>query len=344
MPTALITGITGQDGSYLAELLLAKGYEVHGIMRRGSSFTTGRIEHIYDQLTLHYGDMLDGVSLRRCLTKSRPDEVYNLACQSHVMTSFDQPVYSAESIAIGTLNLLEAIRDYRDQTGIDVKFYQASSSEMFGSTPPPQNENSPFRPRSPYACAKVHAYWAVVNCREAYGLKAWNGILFNHESPRRGPTFVTQKIAQAVVRIAAGTQTELRLGNLDAKRDWGYAPDYVQAMWAMLQTDTPDDYVIATGDSVSVQQFADKAFTHAGLESSDYIVTDCRYMRPTEVSALQGDASKAYKAFGWAPVVRWQELCEIMIDAAVPGQIGLRDGHETGNSRGSLSQGHIGSR
>lgn len=316
MPTVLITGITGQDGSYLAELLLAKGYEVHGIMRRCSSFTTGRIDHIYDQLTLHYGDMLDGVSLRRCLTKSRPDEVYNLACQSHVKTSFDQPVYSAESIAIGTLNLLEAIRDYRDQTGIDVKFYQASSSEMFGSSPPPQDETTAFRPRSPYACAKVHAYWAVVNYREAYGLKAWNGILFNHESPRRGLTFVTQKIAQAVVRIAAGKQTELRLGNLDAKRDWGYAPDYVQGMWAMLQTDTPDDYVLATGDSVSVRMFADRAFDYRDLLAVDYIVKDCRYMRPTEVQALQGDASKAYKAFGWAPVVRWAELCEAMVDAA----------------------------
>ncbi|KKM94162.1 hypothetical protein LCGC14_1201060 [marine sediment metagenome] len=332
MPTALITGITGQDGSYLAELLLAKGYEVHGIMRRCSSFTTGRIDHIYDQLTLYYGDMLDGVSLRRCLTKSRPDEVYNLACQSHVKTSFDQPVYSAESIAIGTINLLEAIRDYRDQTGIDVRFYQASSSEMFGSSPPPQNEDTPFRPRSPYACAKVHAHWAVVNYREAYGLKAWNGILFNHESPRRGPTFVTQKIAQAVVRIVAGKQTELRLGNLDAKRDWGYAPDYVQGMWAMLQTDTPDDYVLATGDSVSVQQFADKAFAYVDLKSADYIVTDCRYMRPTEVHALQGDANKAYKAFGWAPVVRWAELCEAMIDAAAPGQIGLNDGQRTSNT------------
>ncbi len=325
MPTALITGITGQDGSYLAELLLAKGYEVHGIMRRGSSFTTGRIEHIYDQLTLHYGDMLDGVSLRRCLTKSRPDEVYNLACQSHVMTSFDQPVYSAESIAIGTLNLLEAIRDYRDQTGIDVRFYQASSSEMFGSSPPPQNEDTPFRPRSPYACAKVHAYWAVVNYREAYGLKAWNGILFNHESPRRGLTFVTQKIVHAAVavnkvyaRIDKEAWPTLYLGNVDARRDWGYAPDYVQGMWAMLQTDTPDDYVLATGDSVSVQQFADKAFACVGLVATDHIKIDCRYMRPTEVHGLQGDSSKAYDAFGWAALVRWEELCEIMIVDALP--------------------------
>ena len=318
MKTALITGITGQDGSYLAELLLGKGYIVHGVIRRASSFNTQRIDHVYDNpsLHLHYGDMLDAASLRSILTKSQPDEVYNLAAQSHVRTSFDVPVYSVEVAAIGTLNLLEAIRDYRDQIGHNVRFYQASSSEMYGNAPEsPQNEDTPFRPCSPYACAKVYAYWQVVNYREAYDLHASNGILFNHESPRRGETFVTRKITRAATRIKLGLQEKLYLGNMKARRDWGFAGDYVEAMWLMLQQNAPDDYVIATGETNRVQLFAEIAFGVAGIASTPYIEIDERYLRPTEVDSLCGDASKAKKVFGWEPKVLMPELCQMMVDS-----------------------------
>jgi GDPmannose 4,6-dehydratase len=310
MKTALITGITG------------KGYVVHGVIRRSSSFNTGRIDHLYRdrhekgvKLHLHYGDMLDGVSLRRILTKAAPDEVYNLAAQSHVRTSFDQPIYTAETIAIGSLQLLEAIRDYRDQTHNDVRLYQASSSEMFGSSAPPQNEDTPFRPRSPYACAKVQAFWQTVNYREAYGLFACNGILFNHESPRRGETFVTRKITRAATRIKMGLQNWLFLGNLAAKRDWGYAPEYVQAIWLMLQQDKPDDFVIATGKMHPVGHFANLAFSRMGLKPGDYIRHDARYERPTEVDELRGDATKAKQVLDWEPKTTIDGLCWLMIDA-----------------------------
>jgi GDPmannose 4,6-dehydratase len=322
MKTALISGITGQDGSYLAELLLEKGYTVHGVIRRSSSFNTGRIDHLYRdrhekgvKLHLHYGDMLDGVSLRRILTVAAPDEVYNLACQSHVRTSFDQPIYTAETVAIGCLQLLEAIRDYRNASGKDVRLYQASSSEMFGSSPPPQNELTPFRPRSPYACAKVQAYWQTVNYREAYGLFACNGILFNHESPRRGETFVTRKITRAATRIKVGLQNRLFLGNLAAQRDWGFAGEYVKAMWLMLQQDQPDDFVIATGAMHSVGDFAVKAFSVLDLDSREYIRVDERYFRPTEVDELRGDASKARQVLDWEATTTMPGLCEMMVGA-----------------------------
>jgi GDPmannose 4,6-dehydratase len=323
MTVALITGITGQDGSYLAELLLAKGYTVHGVIRRSSSFNTARIDHLYvdrhddraGKFHLHYGDLLDGVSLRRILTKAAPDEVYNLAAQSHVRTSFDQPIYTAETVSIGCLQLLEAIRDYRDQTHTDVRFYQASSSEMFGSSAPPQNEDTPFRPRSPYACAKVQAFWQTVNYREAYGLFACNGILFNHESPRRGETFVTRKITRAATRIKVGLQNALFLGNMGAQRDWGFAGEYVEAMWLMLQQDKPDDFVIATGATHSVGDFAVKAFSAMDLDARDYIKHDSRYERPTEVDCLCGDATKARKVLKWEPATTMPGLCEMMIDA-----------------------------
>jgi len=317
MKTALITGITGQDGSYLAELLLDKGYIVHGIIRRASSFNTQRIDHIYSDtsLHLHYGDMLDAASLRTVLTKSQPDEVYNLAAQSHVRTSFDQPVYSVEVAAVGTLNLLEAIRDYRDATGHNVRFYQACSSEMYGNAAEsPQNEDTPFRPCSPYACAKVYAYWQVINYRHAYDLHVSNGILFNHESPRRGETFVTRKITRAATRIKLGLQDRLCLGNMRAKRDWGFAGDYVDAMWSMLQHNAADDYVIATGSSITVQEFADRAFGQLGLTANQYCEIDERYLRPTEVEALCGDANKAKKILGWEPKVSFDELVKIMVE------------------------------
>ena len=322
MRTALITGITGQDGSYLAELLLDKGYTVHGVIRRSSSFNTGRIDHLYRdrheqgvQLHLHYGDMLDGVSLRRILTKTAPDEVYNLAAQSHVRTSFDQPIYTVDTVAMGSLRLLEAIRDYRDQTHKDVRLYQASSSEMFGSSAPPQNEDTPFRPQSPYACAKVQAYWQTVNYREGYGLFACNGILFNHESPRRGETFVTRKITRAATRIKVGLQKRLFLGNMAAQRDWGYAPEYVDAMWMMLQQDTPDDFVIATGETHTVCRFAKQAFDILNLDGTAYIKHDPRYERPTETDFLCGDASKAKRVLGWEAKTTMPGLCSVMIDA-----------------------------
>lgn len=314
---ALITGITGQDGSYLAELLLDKGYEVHGLIRRSSSFNTGRIDHLYRdphdknaRLFLHHGDLLDGSSLRRVLTAVGPDEVYNLAAQSHVRVSFDQPVYTVETGAIGTLMLLEAIRDTR----VPARFYQASSSEMFGSSPPPQSESTPFRPRSPYACGKVFSYWQVVNYREAYGLFACNGILFNHESPRRGETFVTRKITRAATRIKEGLQSKLYLGNLEARRDWGFAGDYVEAMWRMLQHDAPDDFVIATGETHSVAEFAEAVFRRVGLDWKQFVEIDDRYRRPTEVDALQGDASKARRVLGWRPRVGFTDLVRMMTD------------------------------
>ncbi|MFF5337231.1 GDP-mannose 4,6-dehydratase [Streptomyces sp. NPDC013181] len=318
--TALITGVTGQDGSYLSELLLRKGYTVHGLIRRSSSFNTERIDHIYQgpeqedrSFVLHHADLSDGVALVNLLRDIRPDEVYNLGAQSHVRVSFDAPLYTGDVTGLGTVRLLEAVR----ASGIDTRIYQASSSEMFGASPPPQNELTPFHPRSPYSVAKVYAYWAAVNYREAYGMFAVNGILFNHESPRRGETFVTRKITRAVARIQAGLQSRLHLGNLDAVRDWGYAPEYVDAMWRMLQCDTPDDYVVATGEGVSVRQFLEYAFRHAGLDWRDHVRYDAKYERPSEVDALIGDASKAGELLGWKPAVRARELARIMVDADV---------------------------
>ena len=316
---ALITGITGQDGSYLAEFLLEKGYEVSGIIRRSSSFNTDRIEDIYRdphdpevRLKLYYGDLSDSGSLRRILTEVEPDEVYNLGAQSHVRVSFDHPEYTVDVNALGCLRLLEAIRD----TNRNVRFYQASSSEMFGKVAEaPQNEKTPFRPRSPYACSKVFAFHQTVNYREAYGFFACNGILFNHESPRRGETFVTRKITRAATRIKLGLQDTLYLGNLDAERDWGYAGNFVEAMWLMLQQDEPEDYVIATGETHSVHEFLDEAFTCLDLDWRDYVKTDPRYLRPSEVDVLLGDASKAREKLGWQPKVRFKELVRMMVEA-----------------------------
>ncbi|MFE4213673.1 GDP-mannose 4,6-dehydratase [Streptomyces sp. NPDC056844] len=318
--TALITGVTGQDGSYLAELLLEKGYTVHGLIRRSSSFNTERIDHIYQgpeeanrSFVLHHADLSDGVALVNLLRDVRPDEVYNLGAQSHVRVSFDAPLYTGDVTGLGTVRLLEAIRASR----IETRVYQASSSEMFGASPPPQNESTPFHPRSPYSVAKVYSYWATVNYREAYGMFATNGILFNHESPRRGETFVTRKITRGVARIKAGLQDRLHLGNLDAVRDWGYAPEYVEAMWRMLQCDTPDDYVVATGEGVSVRQFLEYAFEHAGLDWAEHVRYDPKYERPSEVDALIGDASKAEELLGWKPEVKSRELARIMVDADI---------------------------
>lgn len=313
MNRALITGITGQDGSYLAELLLAKGYEVHGIIRRSSTFSTGRIEHIYDRLHLHYGDVTDGSSLCRLVRTIHPDEVYNLAAQSHVRVSFDQPSYTANATGLGTLALLEAVRDVAPEARV----YQASSSEQFGNEPAPQSEATAFRPRSPYACAKVFAHHIAVNYRESYGLHVSCGILFNHESPRRGETFVTRKIAQAVARITAGKQDRVALGNLDARRDWGFAGDYVGAMWLMLQQERPDDYVIATGETHSVREFLDVACDRVGLDPKAIVEHDPRYDRPAEVDCLLGDASKAKAALGWSPRVGFVDLVHMMVDAEV---------------------------
>jgi GDPmannose 4,6-dehydratase len=317
--TALITGITGQDGSYLAEFLLAKGYVVHGIVRRSSSFNTERIEHLYrdphdpeTRLFLHYGDLVDGTGLREILTRVQPDELYNLGAQSHVRVSFDQPVYTVQADALGTMNLLEAIRD----TGKPVRFYQASSSEMYGKVvETPQTEKTPFYPRSPYACAKVYSYWQAVNYREAYGVYACNGILFNHESPRRGETFVTRKITRAATRIKEGLQQKLYLGNLEAKRDWGFAGDYVEAMWLMLQQDKPDDYVIATGETHSVREFLDEVFGLLDLDWKQHVDIDPRYFRPAEVDLLLGDATKARNVLGWKPRVTFRELARLMTQA-----------------------------
>jgi GDPmannose 4,6-dehydratase len=316
---ALITGITGQDGSYLAELLLAKGYEVHGIIRRSSSFNTQRIDHLYAdphkegaRMFLHYGDLSDGIGLREILTRTQPDEIYNLGAQSHVKVSFDQPVYTTQVDAVGTLRLLEAIRD----SGLQSRFYQASSSEMFGKVlEVPQTEKTPFYPRSPYGCAKVFSYWQTVNYRESYGMFCCNGILFNHESPRRGETFVTRKITRAATRIKEGLQEKLFLGNLDAKRDWGFAGDYVEAMWLMLQQEKPDDYVVATGETHSIREFLDAAFGIVGLDWKKHVEIDPRYYRPAEVDLLLGDSSKAAKNLGWQPKVSFERLAEMMIAA-----------------------------
>ncbi len=318
MKKALITGITGQDGSYLAELLLGKGYEVYGIIRRSSSFHTGRIDHLYKDpheqpaLKLIYGDLTDGSDLATVVNEIRPDEVYNLGAQSHVRVSFDMPIYTADVDALGTLRLLEAIRTIKNHP----HFYQASSSEMFGKVvESPQTEKTPFYPRSPYGCAKVYGYWQTVNYREAYDLFACNGIMFNHESPRRGETFVTRKITRAATRIKLGLQKDLYLGNVDAKRDWGFAGDYVEAMWLMLQQDAPDDYVIATGETHSVREFLAEVFGHLDLDWSEYVKKDPKYFRPTEVDFLLGDPGKAKKELGWQPKVTFKELAQMMTDA-----------------------------
>jgi GDPmannose 4,6-dehydratase len=315
---ALITGITGQDGSHLAELLLDKGYEVHGMIRRASNFNTGRIDHLYQdpheedtRLFLHYGDMGDGSQVARIIRTMEPDEIYNLAAQSHVAVSFQQPEYTADVDGLGVTRILEAIRD----SHVDTRFYQAGTAEMFGDTPPPQSETSEFRPRSPYAAAKVYAHWLVANYREAYGLHAVNGILFNHEGPRRGGTFVTKKITHAAVQIYLGRQEHLYLGNLAASRDWGFAPDYVEAMWMMLQTDQPSDYVIGTGESHTVEEFCDVAFGLLGLDWHDHVRIDPQYFRPTEVEALQADPDKALRELGWKPRTTFRELVEIMVEA-----------------------------
>jgi len=317
---AIITGITGQDGSYLAELLLSKGYEVHGLIRRASTFNTDRIDHIYQdshdenpRLKLHYADLTDGSRLVTLLSEIQPDEVYNLAAQSHVRVSFDEPEYTGDVTGLGSIRLLEAIR----ALGLKTRFYQASSSEMFGATPPPQNEETPFWPRSPYGVAKVYSYWITRNYREAYGIFAVNGILFNHESPRRGETFVTRKITRAVARIAAGVQSELYMGNLDAVRDWGYAPEYVEAMWRMLQHDEATDYVVATNTAYTVKDFLQYSFEHVGLEWEKYVKFDERYLRPTEVDALVGDPGKAERLLGWKPSVLTPRLAQIMVDADI---------------------------
>jgi GDPmannose 4,6-dehydratase len=320
---ALVTGITGQDGSYIAELLLSKGYEVHGIIRRTSTFNTDRIDHIYQdphtpgaQLFLHYGDLTDGVTIRRILEQVKPQEFYNLGAQSHVRVSFDAPEYTVDTVAMGTLRILEGIRDYQQRTGSEVRFYQAGSSEMFGLVQEvPQKETTPFYPRSPYACGKLFGHWQTVNYRESYELFATNGILFNHESPRRGETFVTRKITRALARIKAKKQDKLFLGNLDSKRDWGYAKDYVEAMWLMLQQDKPDDFVIATGETHSIKEFLEESFTYAGLNWQDYVEFDPRYLRPTEVELLIGDPSKAKEKLGWKPSIDFKGLVHLMVDA-----------------------------
>ncbi len=318
MKRALITGITGQDGSYLAELLLSKGYEVHGIIRRSSTFTTGRIEHLYQdphesdqRLVLHYGDLTDSSRLVTLIEKVRPDEVYHLAAQSHVRVSFDEPEFTGNTTGLGTARLLEAIR----MVGIDTRYYQASSSEMFGATPPPQSEVTPFYPRSPYGAAKVYGYWMARNYREAHGLFAVNGILFNHESPRRGETFVTRKIARAAARIAQGTEEFVYLGNLDAVRDWGFAPEYVEGMWRMLQADRADDYVLATGTATTVREFVEYCFSHVNVDWESHVRFDEGYLRPTEVDALIGDASKAQRELGWKAQTMPEHLAHIMVDA-----------------------------
>ena len=316
MKRALITGVTGQDGSYLSELLLDKGYEVHGVIRRSSTFNTSRIEHLYkdphekdNRFHLHYGDITDGVGISNLVRELKPDEIYNLAAQSHVKVSFEMPDFTAQVDAVGTIRLLEAIRAAK----IETKFYQASTSELFGSTPPPQSETSTFAPQSPYAAAKLYSYWVVRNYREAYGLHATNGILFNHESPRRGETFVTRKITMAAARIKLGMQSKLFLGNLNSIRDWGYAPEYVESMWRMLQQPRPDDFVVATGVGATVRDFCEASFSYLGLDYRDHVEVDSRYNRPTEVDALIGQTSKAEKVLGWKAKTHWKELAEIMV-------------------------------
>jgi GDPmannose 4,6-dehydratase len=347
---ALVTGITGQDGSYLAEFLLAKGYEVHGLVRRSSTFNTRRIDHLYvdpheagARFFLHYGDLCDSGQLSHLIYNLQPEEIYHLGAQSHVRVSFDMPEYTGDVTALGVTRLLEAIR----RSGIKTRFYQASSSELFGDSPPPQNETTPLCPRSPYAAAKLYGYWMVRNYREAYGLFATNGILFNHESPRRGETFVTRKITRAVARIKFGLQKKLYLGNLEAKRDWGYAPDFVEAMWLMLQQDSPEDFVIATGEAHSVRDFLEEAFTHVDLDWQEYVEIDPRYFRPTEVDFLLGDARKAKKILGWQPRVSFKELVRIMVDADLQALIDLRQCQDVierlrqENSLGSLGRGNL---
>jgi GDPmannose 4,6-dehydratase len=317
---ALITGITGQDGSYLAELLLRKGYEVHGVIRRASTFNTSRIDHLYvdphlpgARLFLHYGDLSDGARLVTLLAEIDPDEVYNLAAQTHVRVSFDEPEHTADTTGTGTVRMLEAVR----LSGVKTRFYQASSSELYGATPPPQSEDTPFYPRSPYAAAKLYSYWITKNYREAYGLFAVNGILFNHESPRRGETFVTRKITRAVAAIKAGQQDYVYMGNLDAVRDWGYAAEYVEGMWRMLQVDEPGDYVLATGVGITVREFLEIAFGHVGLNWEEHVRFDERYLRPTEVDALIGDASQARKKLDWVPTIHGRELAQLMVEADI---------------------------
>lgn len=320
MKTALISGITGQDGSYLAEFLLDRGYVVHGIVRRTSSFNTDRIDHLYadphepGRLHLHYGDLASAARLRHLMEATQPDEIYNLGAQSHVRVSFEEAEYTADIVATGTLRLLEAFRDYSQETGRKPRFYQASSSEMFGSSPPPQTEATPFYPRSPYACSKVAAHWYAVNFREAYGLFIASGILFNHESPRRGETFVTRKITRALGRIRVGLQEKLYLGNLDARRDWGHAADFVRAMWLMLQHSAPENFVVATGKSYSVREFLDAAADYAGIDWRKHVEFDPRYLRPTEVDSLCGDAAKARQLLGWTPRIGFEELVKSMVD------------------------------
>lgn len=318
---ALITGITGQDGSYLTELLVEKGYQVHGLLRRASLFNTDRIDHLYFDphdherpVQLHYGDMTDGTSLRQVLETVQPDEIYNLAAQSHVRVSFQVPEYTADTAGMGTLRILEALREYADRRSRQVRFYQAGSSEMFGAAPPPQKETTAFHPRSPYGVSKAAAHWYSVNYREAYGLFICNGILFNHESPRRGETFVTRKVTRAATRIKLKLQDKIYLGNLDAKRDWGFAGDYVAAMWSMLQQDVPDDFVIATGEAHTVREFVELAFDHVGLDWTKHVEFDPRYLRPSEVDCLQGDARKARQVLGWEPKTSFVELVQMMVD------------------------------
>lgn len=326
MKKALITGITGQDGSYLTELLLQKGYEVHGIIRKASTFNTLRINHLYQdplenskksrkpKLLLHYGDLSDSSNLKRVIEKVRPSEVYNLGAQSHVKVSFDEPEYTVDIDALGTLKILEAVREFQDRTGKEVRFYQASSSEMFGSAKPPQSEDTPFRPRSPYACAKVYSFFQTINYRESYGMFACNGIMFNHESERRGETFVTRKITRAATRIKLGLQEKLYLGNLDAKRDWGHAEDYVKAMWTMLQAKKPDDFVVATGRAYSVKEFAERVFAMLDMDYTDFVKTDKRYLRPAEVDFLQGNPKKIQKSLKWKPSIDLDELVKRMVE------------------------------
>ncbi|MGH7000863.1 MAG: GDP-mannose 4,6-dehydratase [Stellaceae bacterium] len=346
---ALITGVTGQDGAYLTEFLVGKGYAVHGMLRRASLFNTDRIDHLYHDphvaganLTLHYGDLSDGTALRRVLEKVQPDEVYNLGAQSHVKVSFEVPEYTADIDALGTLRLLEALRDHVAHGGRKVRFYQAGSSEMFGAAKPPQHEKTPFEPRSPYAVSKVAAHWYAVNYREAYGLFICNGILFNHESPRRGETFVSRKVTRAAGRIKEGLQDKLFLGNLDSRRDWGFAGDYVEAMWLMMQQDKPDDYVVATGQSHSVKQLVETAFGELGLDWKKHVELDARYLRPTEVDALQGDASKARKVLGWQPAMDFKTLIKLMVThdlgLAQQEKVLQRAGFET-PARGAASTG-----
>jgi GDPmannose 4,6-dehydratase len=334
---ALITGITGQDGSYLAELLLSKGYEVHGVIRRTSTFNTDRIDHLYQdphtpgaKLFLHYGDLADGVTLRRLLELTKPDEVYNLGAQSHVRVSFDAPEYTVDTVAMGALRLLEAIRDYELRTKLQVRYYQAGSSEMYGLVQEvPQSETTPFYPRSPYACGKLFAHWQTINYRESYNIFGCNGILFNHESPRRGETFVTRKITRAIARIMAKQQDKLYLGNLDSKRDWGYAKDYVVAMWLMLQQEQPDDYVIATGETHSIKEFLSVAFDYVNLDWNDFVEFDPRYLRPAEVELLIGDPTKAKTKLGWEPSVTFTELVHLMVDTDLHA-LGLKSPNYTG--------------